>query len=99
MFRRVGQGLRHDEIRRDLDWRGKPRVRRDVQLDRNRRTASERSQSRAETTLGEDRGVDPTRDLLQVFNRVGQSDRYAGQLGSEVAAVGRGIGLRGAYRQ
>ena len=99
MFRRVGQGLQRDIIRRRLDRLRQARVRRDVELDGDRRAARERSQSRAETALGKDRRVDPARDLLQFRDRIHQPGRDPGQLDSKVAPVERDIILRGVHRQ
>src|SRR6266702_1062515 len=58
MLRRVGQGLRRDVVRRDLDRLRETRVRGDVELDGDLRAAREGSQSPAETALGKDRRVD-----------------------------------------
>src|SRR5215211_4217047 len=88
MLRRIRQGLRGDVVCGDLDRLREPRVRRDVELDRDRRAARERSQRRAETTPGKDRGVDPTRELLQLRDRIGQSRGDAGQLALKVALSG-----------
>jgi hypothetical protein len=43
--------------------------------------------------------VDPTRELLQLRDRVGQPQRDARQHAPKVAPVGRGLGLRVAHRQ
>jgi hypothetical protein len=56
-------------------------------------------QGRGESAFGEDRRVDPTRDLLQVLDRIGQPRRDAGQLVSKVIPVGRKVGLGGADGQ
>src|SRR5437868_4268648 len=69
MFRRVGQGLRGNEVRRGLDRLGEPVLRRHVELDGNRRAPRERPQSRAETALGQDRRMDTARQLLQLVER------------------------------
>jgi hypothetical protein len=99
VLHRVGQRLGRHVVRRDLDRLGAPRVHRDVKVDRYRRPAGERPQRRAKTALGQDRRVDPARELLQLRHRVGQSRRDARQLSSQVIPVGGNIGLRGARRQ
>src|SRR5262249_44021900 len=84
-LRRVGEGLRHDVVRDDLDPLGNLCVDRRVELDGDRRAARERLQRRTETTAGEDRRVDPTRDLLQLRERVGQPGLDSRQLEPELA--------------
>ena len=88
MLHRVGQRLGRDVVRRDLDRLGIPRIRRHGKVDRYRGPAGERAQRRAQTTLGQDRRVDPAGELLQFGHRVGQSRRDPGQLSPQVVPVG-----------
>jgi hypothetical protein len=74
-------------------------VDRDIEVDRNHGTVSEHLQRRAETALGKDRRVDPTRDLLQILDRRYQSRRDAGQLGAEVVPLGGKVRLHRAHGQ
>jgi hypothetical protein len=64
------KSLRRDQIDRNFDRLRWSYVDRDVKVDRNRGTASESPQRRAKTARGKDRRVDPTRDFLQVLDRV-----------------------------
>src|SRR6266516_7484878 len=99
MLRRVRKSLRRDEVRGHLDRLLETRVRRYVEVDRNRGTVRERLQRRAETALGQDRRMDPTRDLLQIFDRSHKSCSDARQLRAEVVPLGGKVGLRRAQRQ
>ena len=80
MLGRVGKGFGRNEVRRYLDRLREPHVRRDVEVDRDRGTPRERPQSGPEAALGKDRGVNPTRELLQALDRFGQSGRDGRQL-------------------
>jgi hypothetical protein len=99
MLRCVGQRLGCNEVHRDLDGFSDARFQCHVEFNGDRRTPSERPQSRSDTALGEDRGMDPTRDLLKVRHGLGESRRDAGQLGSEVIAVRSDHGLGGARHE
>src|SRR5437660_8587592 len=72
MLRRVGQGLRRNEVRRGLDRLSEPSLRRDVERDGNRRAPRERPTSRAETALGQDRRMDTARHFAQLVERGGE---------------------------
>ena len=86
MLGRVGKSFGRNEVRRDLDRLREPHVRRDVEVDLDRGTPRERPQSGPEAALGQDRRVDPTRDLLQILDRRHQARRDAGKLGAAPAS-------------
>src|SRR6266542_3128878 len=77
MLGRVRKSLGRNEVRRHLDRLLEPHIGRDVEIDGNRGTVRERLQRRAKTALGQDRRMDPTRDLLQILDRRYQSRRDA----------------------
>src|SRR5439155_12152272 len=61
----VGQRFRDDVVGRDLDSPWQPALGVQVELDRYRRAAAQRSQRRFQAPFGEDRGVEPVGDLSQ----------------------------------
>ena len=63
MLSRVRQRLTDDVVR--ADPLGQPPFRTHLDVDRDRRSASERPQGRAETALGQDGGMDPPREASQ----------------------------------
>jgi hypothetical protein len=74
----VGQRLGRHEVGCDFDRLGHSHIGRNIQVDRNHRTASESAYRRTEAALGEDRRVNPPGDLLKLLDRSHEPGRDAG---------------------
>ena len=94
MLGRVGQRLRDDIVRADFDPLGQPPFYLHLEVDRDRGAAGERLQGRAETALGQDRGVNPASVLAQFIERTGQPGGHPAEFGAQLAELRRHRSLR-----
>jgi hypothetical protein len=65
----IGEGLRHHVVRGQLDPFRQPSLRPYIEVDGHGRSAGQRLDRGPESALGQDRRVDPTRDLAEVLER------------------------------
>ena len=72
VLRDVRQRLGDDEVRRRLDGWGQALLRHGGEVYRKRSPLGERLHRRAESAVGEDRRVDPARELAQLLERLRQ---------------------------
>src|ERR1700745_2840263 len=72
---------------------GKAVVATDVELDSNERSAAERLERGHEAALGEDGGVDATRQLTELFERSRQALGDPADIGAEFLQVWRRLRL------
>ena len=86
---RVGQCLRHDVVRADLNLLRWPRSETDVDPDGDRGAAGKRPQRRTEAAVGQDRRVDAARDLAQLVQRAGHPGDGAVKLRGELGELRR----------
>ena len=86
---RVRERLRDDVVGRHLDRLRQAAVGATSSSTRNRRAARERLQRRLEPALGEDRRMDPERDLAEVVERVREPVDDVGQLARDAARAPR----------
>ena len=90
----VRQRLGDDEVRRRLHRRRRALVQLDVEPDRERRARDERRERRVEPAVGEDRRVEPAREVAQLGDRalellVGVTHQHARLLGLRLELLER----------
>jgi hypothetical protein len=94
---RVRQRLRDDVVRGQLNLLGQTRVDAHLQLNRDRRTAGKRLERRLESILGQDRRMNPMRDLAQLIEQVRVFVDDTGELCAELHELRRHHRFYGAH--
>ena len=92
---RICQRFTDDVIRADLNRFGQACWEIDLDLDGDRRSPGQSLKRRCEAALGQDRGVDTTRNFSQVVQRICETFGYAGELRLHLPQIRRNLRLGG----